>query len=91
MSMGAEVPETSQNDADADRAELAKLRQERADREAQEAAARQAEEDARPDPSHWLTLGNGDVVKSAGTATHVDGVPVVASTPIPADYEEVSK
>lgn len=69
-------------------AEFRRLRQEDNDRTV---AAREAAEKAereKPPVSHYLHLANGDVVESAGTATHVNGMAVVNAVPVEFREEE---
>lgn len=60
-----------------DQEELDQLRKEKANREKREAKAAQDEKNAEPEPIYWLTLANGEVVKSTGQMTHYKGIPVV--------------
>lgn len=56
---------------------------------AEQKAAEDAEEAKKP--THWLLLGNGRTIESRGTMTHYKGMPVVASTLIPADLSDYEK
>jgi hypothetical protein len=67
--------------SDEDRAELDKLRQERADRQAAEEKAK-ADAPPDPDPIYWLHLANGEVIESTGQMTHYKGIQVVGAYPI---------
>lgn len=69
-------------------AEFRRLRQEEKNRNQQVADAEAEAERNKPPVSHYLHLANGDVVESAGVATHVDGMVVVNAVPVE-DREEV--
>jgi hypothetical protein len=62
-----------------ERAELDALR---AEKNAGPVTAAAPEQTPLPD-THWLHLGNGDVVTSKGVASHVDGIPVIHAVEIP--------
>jgi hypothetical protein len=62
-----------------ERAELEALR---AEKNAGPVTAAAPEETPLPD-THWLHLGNGDVITSKGVATHVGDIPVLHAVEIP--------
>jgi len=69
-------------------AEFRRLRQEEADRkQAAQDEADEAEKN-KPPVSHYLHLANGDVVESAGTMTHYNGMAVVNAVPVEERKEE---
>jgi hypothetical protein len=59
-----------------ERAELAQLRSEKASQPPP------PDPDAPPKPTHYLHLADGQIVESAGVATHYNGQVVVNAVPI---------
>lgn len=63
-----------------ERTELENLRAEKTSPKVEE----KPEETPLPD-THWLNLADGTTITCKGTASHVNGVPVLHSTEIPAN------
>lgn len=68
--------------SDDERAELERLRQDKAARDQADAEAAEKAKADEPDPTHWLHLADGRVIESAGQMTHYKGIPVIGSYPI---------
>lgn len=69
--------------------ERAELDQLRAEKEKSQPADNGPEKEL-PD-THWIHLANGDVFTAKGTATHVNGIPVIGTYEIPAELQEGSE
>lgn len=72
--------------SDEERRELEELRANKpeTDEERAELERLRSEKPQEIVPTHWLHLGNGDVVESMGTATHYKDQVVVNSVPMEA-------
>ena len=70
---------------DDERAELNALRSER---DNVNNAPATPDQEPLPD-THWLHLGDGQVIRSKGVTTHVDGIPVIHAVEIPSDLTNV--
>lgn len=66
---------------DEERAELNKLRAEKANSE----KPKEAVSEVTLPPTHWLWLANGEVLESNGVMSHHNGIPVVAAYQKPAE------
>jgi cytochrome c-type biogenesis protein CcmE len=73
-----------------ERRELEELRAARNERDNEEKAAEE-KQSSLPN-THWLNLANGETVEAKGVMSHVDDIPVLHATEIPAkhrsDYQE---
>jgi hypothetical protein len=69
-------------------AEFRRLRKEEADRNQATKDAEEKAEREKPPVSHYLHLANGEVIESAGVATHVNGMVVVNAVPVEEREEE---
>lgn len=66
-----------------EREELDELRK---NRDKENASAKAAEEKQSKLPNtHWIHLADGSTIESKGVASHVDGIPVIATYEIPAE------